>query len=92
MGSAPIDKAIEYFGTQVALARACGVSQQALNKAYQRGSVSAELAVAIHHATGGTVTAASLRPDLWPLKPNGFKPTKRKRDQAAGNQPKRRQN
>lgn len=52
-------------GTQVALGRATGKSQNAVYNALRRGHVSAEMASAIHYATAGKVPAWELRPDLW---------------------------
>lgn len=63
----PIVIAVEVLGSQSALARAIGVSQQRvaywLNQA-KRG-VPAEHVHAIEQATGGRVTAAQLRPDIF---------------------------
>lgn len=52
-------------GTQVALGRAIGTSQNAIYDALRRGHVSPEMAAAIHYATKGVVPAWELRPDLW---------------------------
>ena len=58
--------AIALLGSQSALARAAGVAQQVLNRAVQRGGhVSPRIALGIHKATGGKVSADQLRPDLW---------------------------
>ena len=46
-----LDEAIEIFGSAAELARAAGVSQQVINNAARRGSVSPELADAIDVAT-----------------------------------------
>lgn len=62
---AAIARAIDLFGSETKLARATGFAQQVFNRAVGRGRVSAELAIAIQKATGGMVTAAELRPDLW---------------------------
>jgi DNA-binding transcriptional regulator YdaS (Cro superfamily) len=56
--------AITLTGSQQKLAAACGVSQPSISKAKRQGRVSAELALAIHRATAGTVPACLLRPDL----------------------------
>lgn len=65
-----IEKAAAHFGgTDTGLAKACGCTQNAIWQAKVRGSVSAELAAAIHRATEGDVPANELRPDLWPLHP-----------------------
>ena len=57
--------AIAMFGSQQKLAAACGVSQGAVHKWLYGGRVSAENAVAIERATGGLVSKAALRPDLF---------------------------
>lgn len=62
-----IQAAITQLGSQAKLAEACGVKQQSIWQAKDSGRVSAELALLIESATGGTVTAQNLRPDLpWP--------------------------
>lgn len=63
-----METAISQLGSQAKLAEACGVKQQSIWQAKETGRCSAELALQIEHATGGTVTAAALRPDLpWPV-------------------------
>ena len=61
-----IRRAIELVGSQRALAEQIGLSQQGisylLNEAPQ---VSAEIAMAIHRATGGQVRKEDLRPDIF---------------------------
>lgn len=63
--------AADLLGSQAALARACGYSRSGINLAlHGRRKVSAELAVAIERATGGEVSRATLRPDLFrPMRP-----------------------
>lgn len=61
----PIERAIEFAGSEAKLGEGIGFSQVAINKAKRRGSVSAEMALAIHRFTGGHVPASALRPDLW---------------------------
>jgi DNA-binding transcriptional regulator YdaS (Cro superfamily) len=62
-----LETAISQLGSQAKLAEACGVKQQSIWQAKDSGRVSAELALLIEKATGGTVTAKGLRPDLpWP--------------------------
>jgi len=61
----PIERAIEFAGSEAKLGEGTGFSQVAINKAKRRGSVSAEMALAIHRFTGGVVPASALRPDLW---------------------------
>jgi DNA-binding transcriptional regulator YdaS (Cro superfamily) len=63
--TAAFERAIRIAGSQCKLAAATGYSQVAINKAKRRGSVSAEMALAVHRFTGGAVPASALRPDLW---------------------------
>lgn len=65
MDKSPIELAIEFAGSEAKLGYGIGVSQVAINKAKKRGSVSAEMALAIHRFTDGKVPASDLRPDLW---------------------------
>jgi DNA-binding transcriptional regulator YdaS (Cro superfamily) len=58
-------KAVDLFGSEKALAEAVGIAQQNMNRAIKRGRVSPTVAIGIHHATNGLVTADELRPDLW---------------------------
>jgi DNA-binding transcriptional regulator YdaS (Cro superfamily) len=60
-----VASAIALAGSQQKLAAACGVTQPSISKAKLGGRVSAVLALAIHRATGGAVSACVLRPDLW---------------------------
>lgn len=60
-----IEKAISIKGSEAKLGEACGTTQATIWRSKQRGSVSAELAKAIHDATGGAVACWELRPDLW---------------------------
>jgi DNA-binding transcriptional regulator YdaS (Cro superfamily) len=60
-----IELACSIKGSQTKLGEACGYSQNAIWQAIQSGSVTAEMALAIHRATKGAVSAARLRPDLW---------------------------
>ncbi len=63
--AAALARAVALAGSQSRLSRATGYSQPAINKACRRGRVSAELAIAIEHATAGAVSRAELRPDLF---------------------------
>lgn len=60
-----IEKAISIKGSEAKLGEACGTTQATIWRSKQRGAVSAELAKAIHDATGGGVACWELRPDLW---------------------------
>ena len=67
-----LETAISQLGSQAKLAEACGVKQQSIWQAKDSGRVSAELALQIEKATGGTVAAKDLRPDLpWPAPHTG---------------------
>lgn len=56
-----------YIGSQVAAARAIGVTPQAVSEMVRIGKrVPAEWCLPIEEATGGKVTRHDLRPDLYP--------------------------
>lgn len=57
--------AIEACGNALLLARAVGVTPQAVNDWKRRGRVPAERVIAVEAATGGLVTRYQLRPDLY---------------------------
>jgi DNA-binding transcriptional regulator YdaS (Cro superfamily) len=65
----PIQRAIDIAGSEAKLGALIGCSQVAINKAKHRGSVSAEMAVAIDRATEGKVSKSDLRPDLFSAQP-----------------------
>jgi DNA-binding transcriptional regulator YdaS (Cro superfamily) len=61
----------DHLRSQVAVARAVGVSPQAVSEILRRGRrVPAEWCLALETATGGAVTRHDLRPDLYPAEPN----------------------
>lgn len=61
-----IFKAIKIAGGQAPLADKMGRRQQTISKLLNKQrAVTAELAKAIHDATGGEVACWELRPDLW---------------------------
>lgn len=61
-----IEKAVGKVGSEAELGKkAGGFSQNAIWQAKRRNSVTAEMALGIHHATAGEVPASDLRPDLW---------------------------
>ncbi len=63
---AQLRRAIEYCGTQHALAAQVGVSQQYISMLLNNGKrVTGEVAVALERATDGTVLRRELRPDLF---------------------------
>ena len=56
-----------HLKSQVAVARAVGVSPQAVSEILRRGTrVPAEWCLAIETATSGAITRHALRPDLYP--------------------------
>lgn len=59
-----ISRAISIAGSQLALARACGVTQAAVSKWLSGKGISIENAIAVERATNGSVTVRDLRPDL----------------------------
>ena len=60
MQNKSIEKAVLLLGTQVALAKACDVKQQSVNKWLKGGEYSAKYAARIECATQGAVTAQEL--------------------------------
>ena len=62
----PIDRAVDILGSQMALARAIGVSQARVWNWLNRGdNVPAEVCRDIERATDGRVTVHELRPDVF---------------------------
>jgi len=59
----PFTRAVEKAGSETALAKLTGYSQNAIWCARRRGSCTAEMAIRIERATG--VPASALRPDLF---------------------------
>lgn len=64
-GKTVIERAIELAGSEAKLGRGTGFSQVAINKAKHRGHASAEMALAIHRALNGAISASDIRPDIW---------------------------
>ena len=62
----PMARAVDVVGGQTALAKACGVTAQAVSQ-WVRGirPVPVERCADIERVTGGTVTRRDLRPDDW---------------------------
>jgi DNA-binding transcriptional regulator YdaS (Cro superfamily) len=58
-----LERAITFFGSLAALARAAGVSPQRLSKARKIGKCSPGLAEKIERATNGAIPKATL---VWP--------------------------
>ena len=65
MEKAPIQRAIEFAGSEAKLGEGIGFSQVAVNKAKHKGRASPAMALAIHHFTSGAVPASAIRPDMW---------------------------
>lgn len=61
----PIDKAVAYFRTKVALADALNVHRSYIGKMVKTGHVPVAQCRAIEMVTNGTVTAEQLRPDIF---------------------------
>lgn len=59
-------KAVESVGGQVALASACGVKYQAVQR-WLRAGCPAERVLCVEKAVAGAVTRHDLRPDLYPV-------------------------
>ncbi|MEE6042394.1 transcriptional regulator [Avibacterium paragallinarum] len=59
-----IQKAINVLGKQQLLAEACGVSQNAVSKWLNGGSISLENALRIEKATQGRVKAEEISPEF----------------------------
>ena len=60
-------RAVKHCGSQDRLGKlAGGYSQNAIWQAMKRGTVEPQMALGIHRATAGEVSASSLRPDIWP--------------------------
>jgi DNA-binding transcriptional regulator YdaS (Cro superfamily) len=61
-----IEAAVQLKGSQLKLAEAAGCSQQHISYLLRDAvGISAEMAAAIDHATGGQIPRARLRPDLF---------------------------
>jgi DNA-binding transcriptional regulator YdaS (Cro superfamily) len=65
-----IQRALKIVGSQKRLAVICGVSQPAVHKWLNGGTVSPEKVTAIVSATGGEIKAHEIRPDLPDLFPH----------------------
>lgn len=68
--SLPIDRLVDLFGTQSALAAKLGIRCASISGWRQRGKVPVERCLAIEQATGGKVTRYELRPDVFGEAPN----------------------
>jgi DNA-binding transcriptional regulator YdaS (Cro superfamily) len=60
-----IQKVIKIVGSQNALAKRLGTSQQRVNYWVKTGKVPAEVVISIEKATEGKVRKHELRPDLY---------------------------
>lgn len=61
-----LQKAVDVFGSQAALAAAIGKQQQHVQY-WLKTKVPAEHVIPIERATGGKVSRHDLRPDLYPV-------------------------
>ncbi len=73
--ASPVDRAVHEAGSQSALARAVGVTPQAVQQWISTGRIPAERVIAVENATGGKVTRHDLRPDVFGPPPNGASAT-----------------
>jgi len=64
-----IKKAVDLFGGQSSLARACGVKPQAVQQWVASGRCPAKRAAEIERLTLGKVTREDLRPDVFLFRP-----------------------
>ena len=64
-----IEKACDLMGGQSALARACGVTPQAVQHWVAVGRCPAGRAVEVERVTWGKVRCEQLRPDLYAVRP-----------------------
>lgn len=60
-----IERAIGHYGSQAKLAEAMGCSQQQIAYLLKASSITAEMALKVHEATGGAVSKHDLRPDIF---------------------------
>jgi len=60
-----LSEAVALVGSQTALGKATGRSQNAVWHALKTGRVTAEFALDIHRATQGQVSRSRLRPDIF---------------------------
>ncbi len=65
----PLHQAIEFLGSQAALARRIGIRPQAVQQWTTTGRVPADRCLAVEHATGGKVSRYDLRPDVFGAAP-----------------------
>lgn len=61
----PLTRAIEYFGSQQAMADALAIRSPSISGWRQAGRVPAERCAAIEQLTNGEVTRHELRPDVF---------------------------
>lgn len=61
----PLERAIEHFGSNTALAKAIGVVPMNVSHWINGRPVPVTRAIQIEYASGGAVKAAELRPDVF---------------------------
>ena len=59
-----IERAIRMYGSEAALGRAIGYTQNGVHQAKRRGQATWEMATLIHHVTGGAIDKYQLCPDM----------------------------
>lgn len=65
MNSGNLKPVIDFFGSQVAVARKINATPQMINHWIRRESVPAKWAVKIEQVTNGAITRAEIRPDIF---------------------------
>lgn len=59
-----LKSAVDYFGSQQAMATALGVSRQQVNAWIKRGYISASKAIEVEKLTDGSIKKRELRPEI----------------------------
>lgn len=67
--NAALHLAIEFLGSQAALARRLGIRPQAVQQWTTTGRVPADRCLAVEQATGGKISRYDLRPDVFGAAP-----------------------
>lgn len=67
----PLDAAVEFFGTQQALAEKLGIKSPSISEWRSRGKVPVIRCVEIEMATNGAISRHALRPDVFGPMPRG---------------------
>lgn len=67
-----LERAIDEVGGKSKLARAVGVTKQAISKWVRQRSIPVERVISVSRATGWQVTPHQLRPDIYPNATDGL--------------------